>query len=136
MARTAAADAIRLSRQSGRASVRTAKDTAAAGVTAAEATVAKLRGSSLAPRDVRSLEQRGADILRAGALGPQSIWGSLSLLRLLQSPAGSDLLEYAAYSDNLTQKVVQVMLGQMPDRAASFVVRDLLSALTPPVPSH
>ncbi len=71
-----------------------------------------------------TVEQIGADIARAAILGPQSMWGGLSMMRLLKGPREADLLEWAAYSDAHTRMLVDLLTGPTPTgNAISTVLR-------------
>jgi hypothetical protein len=83
----------------------------------------KLQRSTLAPKNVQSAGQVGADVLRAAALGPGSIWGGLSLTRLLKGPKAGDLIEWAAYSPKHTQMLVKAMTSTVPGTLVADVIR-------------
>lgn len=137
-ARRAAAEAIRktrasgaahvgIARRTGAAEISTTKQAARAGVDAAKAQQTKLAESSLRKSTITG---QLSDLLRATSLGPKSIWGALSLVRLLEGPQAKDLIEWAAYSDANTQRLVSVITGSVPDRVASGVLRDVINALS------
>jgi hypothetical protein len=73
-----------------------------------------------------------ANVLRAVGLGPRSLWGALSIVRLMESPKGSDLVEWAAYSDQNTQRMVAALTGTLPDRAMAGLIREAASVMYPP----
>lgn len=89
--------------------------------------------SSLAPRRVSKIEEVGADIARAGALGPFSFWGGVSLMRLLRGPKSADLLEWAAYSPTHTQMLVHALTSPVPGHVMGAILR---GAGFPPLASH
>ena len=77
------------------------------------------------------------DVLRATALGPGSIWGALSLVRLLRGPRAADLIEYASRDSKTTQLLVKAFTGpEMGDAAANFLrlASGPLGDLVPPEP--
>lgn len=105
----------------GRADVRAAT---AAGTAANKSTAAlgkAFEKSSVGTRS--SLELKTADLIRGVGLGPRSIWGALSIIRLLGGAKGPDLLRWAAYSDRNTQRVVKALLGPGPDALGAAGVR-------------
>lgn len=138
---TAAAQAVRAARQQGRdttralaqqgrSEIRTAAQAARAAVSEARALQRRLRGSTLHTGTVQG--QLG-DVLRAALLAPHgSLWGTLSLVRLLSGPKASDLVEWAAYSDAHTQRLVAGLTGTLPDRAMAGLIREVASVLYPP----
>jgi hypothetical protein len=63
--------------------------------------------SSIAPDKVHTMEEIAADAFRAAALGPGSIWGGISMMRLVKGPKGADILRFAAYSPKFTQIAVK-----------------------------
>lgn len=63
------------------------------------------------------------DVLRATALGPGSIWGALSTVRLLRGPKSADLIQYAAYSPEGTQLLVRALTGPEPGFAMAELLR-------------
>jgi hypothetical protein len=77
------------------------------------------------------------DVLRATALGPGSIWGALSLVKILRGPRAADLIEYAAQDSRTTQLLVRAFTGAEMGTAAANLLR-LASAplgdLVPPEP--
>jgi hypothetical protein len=101
-------------------------DTARRALTTAKAPTAeelKFQRSTLAPKNVQSAEQVGANVLRAATLGPGSIWGGLSLARLLKGPKAADLIEWAAYSPKHTQMLVKAMTSTVPGTLVADVIR-------------
>ncbi len=64
-----------------------------------------------------------ADMMRAGFLGPKSIWGALSISRLLRGPKAGDLLQYAAYSPRGTQLMIDLFTSPAPGVAATELLR-------------
>lgn len=138
--RKAAADVLRESRaqgatriaqqgKAGRAEVRSIGERARAATAAAVAKQERLQGSSVMRSSVSG---QVADIMRAVTLGTGSWFGNLSILRLVNGPKGDDLLEWAAYSTQNTQRLTQALMGQMPDRAVSMLLRDAGFALQQP----
>jgi hypothetical protein len=65
----------------------------------------------------------GADVLRAMALGPHSIWGGLSIIRILHGPTANDLVHYAAASPAGTRAFVKAMTSSAPGLALADLVR-------------
>lgn len=84
----------------------------------------QLAKSSLAP-SMRpgAAEQAGADVLRAAALGPGSIWGGLSAFRLLKGPTANDLIHWAAASPTGTRAFVKAVTSSVPATALADLVR-------------
>lgn len=70
-----------------------------------------------------SMEQEASDVIRAVALGPGSIWGALSTVRLLKGPALNDLMQWAAYSPKRTQMFVEAVTGPAPGMALADLFR-------------
>jgi soluble lytic murein transglycosylase-like protein len=135
--RQAAADAIRktraegtaniaATRKAGAADISTTKAAVRAGVDAAKAEQKRLGESSLKKGTITG---QLADVIRATAQGPKSVWGALSIIRLLEGPQAKDLIEWAAYSDVNTQRLVSAITSQVPDRVAAGVLRDVINAL-------
>lgn len=84
-----------------------------------------------------AMESELANTARAAALGPTSVWGALSMIRLMTKNAKErELLEWAAYSNENTRRVVGVLLSRAPDRIIASTLRDAVGIVTPPVPSH
>lgn len=118
-----------------RATGRQAVETAAQGVPparqalregrqAAQGEMRDLATSSLGPTLKRGgLEHAAADVLRAAALGPSSVWGGLSIVRLLHGPTANDLLRWAAYSPAGTSALVKAITSPAPDLALADLVR-------------
>jgi hypothetical protein len=84
-----------------------------------------------------------ADVLRGAGLGIKSIWGSLSILRLLsRTPKGADLVEFAAYSTPNTQRFVRALTGPEPAIALANLLRmsgigaDLIDHVGAPPPAR
>lgn len=121
---------VRALARSGKAEITAATDVANAAIAAARAQKAKLKGSSIGA--AMRFEDEVANILRAVGLGPRSLWGALSIVRLMESPKGSDLVEWAAYSDRNTQRLVAGLTGTLPDRAMAGLIREAASVLYPP----
>lgn len=68
-------------------------------------------------------EQTAADMIRAVALGPSSIWGGLSAVRLLHGPKAADLLYWSAQSPLRTRLLVRALTSRVPSALASDVIR-------------
>lgn len=106
--------------------MRATKRTAQAGVTAAVAEKQKFAASSLMPFSVGTInEMRAADLARVGVLGLRTFTGSLALIRLLSGPKNADLLEWAAYSDSNTQRLVAALQSRLPDTGVAALMREL-----------
>jgi hypothetical protein len=121
---------VRTAAQSGKAEITAAQEVARMAVAAARAQKAKLKGSSIG--SAMKFEDDVANVLRAVGLGPRSLWGALSIVRLMESPKGSDLVEWAAYSDQNTQRMVAALTGTLPDRAMAGLIREAASVMYPP----
>lgn len=146
-ARQTTADSLRARRVAGRQDVQAAQDVGRKGVEAARETASgmvkgaqdeftKFKRSSMGRYANRPLESEFADVLRAFGLGPKTIWGAVSLVRLLQSPRAADLIEAAAHSDRLTQGVVRVLTGSETGTAAGAAMRELVAvASAEPTPA-
>ncbi len=93
---------------------------------AAEATRTRLAGTSL-----RSVETAAGEAAAGIALGPKSWFGARYILRTLKGTKADDLLEWAAYSSQNTQRFTQALLGPIPDRAFSILLRDMLGGSSP-----
>lgn len=114
-----------------------AKEAATAG---AAPTGPELRFGASSIKKPLSLEQTIADAIRFAALGPTSIWGGLSGVRLgIHGPKASDLIEWMAMSPARTQLFVKAVTSPLPAlalanamRATGFVNKDIFT----PVPSH
>ena len=70
----------------------------------------------IAAYDASPLVRPGAqevvpDVLRASALGPGSIWGALSIWRLLRGPRASELVELAAYQPEIGNALTKFLSG-------------------------
>ena len=130
-ARTVGAQEITGARRAGREAVR-------------GALTSKAETAREARRFTKSTLVRGKDtevlpdVLRATALGPGSIWGALSLVRLLRGPRAADLIEYASRDSRATQLLVRAFTGaEMGDAAANFLrlASGPLGDLVPPEPA-
>ena len=100
-----------------------------------------LKGSTLG--HAPTLEQEGADVFRAITLGPQSIWGGMSLMRLLRGPKMQELVQWASYSPKWTQMLVTTLtnpaVGMMTtDLARLMDMAGVVEPVTtpPPAPSR
>lgn len=84
-----------------------------------------LAASSLGPSLQRGgLEHAGADVLRAVLLAPKgSIWGTLSIARLLHGPTARDLIRWAAYSPTGTRAFVKAITSPVPAEALADLAR-------------
>jgi len=88
--------------------------------------------SSVGPAASRDV---GGDVLRAGGLGWRSIWGAQSIMRLLRGPKSAELIQYAAYSPEGTQLLVDALTGPEPGLAMAELLRmSGLSDLAPGAP--
>lgn len=114
-ARTAGSKELRATREASRSEVNAIKDQQRA-----------LQRSSLQTHTFGGMM---SDVLRAGALGPGSRWGALSLVRLMSGPKASEIAHWAVYSPRNTQRLVAVLQSRVPDRVAADVIRDLSTAL-------
>lgn len=151
-----AAEQLKVTTRAGKASVAQAKSAAGAATTravegrqaarearraASKPTLTEERFKASSVHKTMSLEQTAADVIRASALGPTSIWGGLSLIRLLtHGVKGKELLQWAAYSPAATRLMVAALESPIPStvtatgvRASGFLDKDLLSP--PPRPS-
>ena len=111
-----------------------------AGKEAVAEKIENLKESSVGPYvSRRANENVAVDVARGIALGPSSKWGALSILRLLKGPRSDELLEWAAYSQPNTRRLVSAILSPVNERAAGALIRDAFGAigteLTKPVPS-
>lgn len=127
--RQAAQQAVAKARSEGAKGIAAVRTAARAGIDAAQQAQTRLRESSL---HENTLGGQAANVLRAVTLGPKSIWGALSLVRLLDGPTSKDLLEWAAYSDANTQRLVGILTGQVPDRVAASTIREIVHSLSSP----
>jgi len=75
-----------------------------------------------------SAVQTGANIVRAVTLGPGSIWGGLSIMRLLKGPKINDLIFWAALSPQNTQRMVSVLTNPAPGMLAADLAREMDAA--------
>jgi hypothetical protein len=95
-------------------------------VDAARETREKFRGSSIARyAEPLSTEHSAADIARVAALGPKTFTGALSLIRLLTGPKRAELIEWAAYSNQNTQRLVQALTSDAPPAAVADLLREM-----------
>lgn len=129
-ARRAGAREVRTVARTGQAEIKAADEIARAAVAAARATKAEFKGSSIAAQ-IR-FEETVANTLRVVGLGPRSLWGALSLVRLLASPKADDLVRWSTFSDQNTQRMVNALTGQLPDRAMAGLIREAASVLYAP----
>ena len=71
-----------------------------------------------------AFEHAGADVLRSLALGPYSVWGAQSILRLLHGPPSRELIEWAAFNNNgATPLLVKVLTSDQPAQALANLSR-------------
>lgn len=97
--------------------------------------------SSLAPKKGAT---EVADVLRAMLLGPRSIWGGISIARLLHGPTATDLIRWSAYSPSGTRALVKAITSDRPAEALANLARSsgILGEVTnqaegrPPSPSR
>jgi hypothetical protein len=82
---------------------------------------AGLKNSTVGAR--RMAGETTADVLRATFLGPSSLWGGLSIARLLKGPKGAELVRYAAYSPEGTQLLVRGLTSPVPPVGLSELLR-------------
>jgi Transglycosylase SLT domain len=130
-ARTAREGVLAQTRQAGAAQVEQAASAITPAQTALRASTKGFRGQERAlvnsslgrAMQPGAAARTGADILRAMALGPHSIWGGLSILRILHGPTANDLVHYAATSPVLTRAVVKAMTSPVPGEALAGLVR-------------
>lgn len=112
---------VQAAQTAGRADVRATQRAAATDLRAQQQVLEAFRRSSV--QSVRSAEMLAADILRGTVLGPVSLWGALSAIRLLKSAKAGDVIQWAAYSSENTQMLVRLLEGTLPERAAVGAVR-------------
>ena len=132
---------VKASREIGRQEVERAQATAQASIGAATEGVQTARAARAVAKAPTTAEERfkqasilpftkesaaqlpGADLLRVIGGSPNSIYWGLSLLRLLHGPRGADLIEWAAYSPQLTQRLVQGLTRPWAGQGAADVLR-------------
>lgn len=106
------------------AGVRPAQQALAAGKKSFASQESELSGSSLGrTMQPGAAERSGADVLRAMALGPHSIWGGLSIIRILHGPTANDLVHWAAASPAGTRLFVSAITSPAPAIALANLVR-------------
>ncbi|MES3012334.1 MAG: lytic transglycosylase domain-containing protein [Pseudomonadota bacterium] len=110
----------------GHEAIRETAERTQAATRAAEATRERLKGTSL-----RSLETAAGEAAAGIALGPKSWFGARYILRTIKGTRSDDILEWAAYSPVNTQRLTQALLGPIPDRAMSILLRDMLGGSSP-----
>jgi hypothetical protein len=129
--RAAGAGDIRAARTTGADRVREANRAAGDATRAVRAKATEFKESSLAPFTKRTLDEIGADALRITAGGVKSWWGALALTRLLHAPNGKDILEWAAYSNVNTGKLMAILESPtLPIVTAEFL-RSFAAAAMP-----
>lgn len=62
------------------------------------------------------------------AMAPQTFWGMQSLFRILRAPGGAEMLQYAAHSPEMTQRLVRVLNGKALPAVAATTIRELMAA--------
>jgi hypothetical protein len=97
----------------------------------------KLMESSIGPYATKTIQMEGAEVARAGLLGPMRAWGAIALMRLMSSPRSKDLIEWSAYSDANTAKMVKILLSPVPPEFLANTLREIGGVLDlAPQPSH
>ncbi len=138
---------IRQATKAGTAAVRAVTQGKDAAITAGKAQLQNVKDtrkdflrSSIGPWSTRMQESEAADWLRIVGLGPGTIWGMLSMVRMLNSPNGGDIVEWAAMSNKNTQMLTGLLMNQFPDRAVPNIARSIIAgssgAPSEPVASH
>lgn len=110
----------------GRAAVRAEKQAGRQLVGTKISDVVSARGDqrALARSSLRKADKEIVpDVLRASVLGPGSIWGALSTVRLLRGPKSAELVQYAAYSPKGTELLVHALTGPQPGLAMAELFR-------------
>lgn len=120
--RIAAKQDVAAATHAGATEIKTARETGKSAVDLAKEELTKFQNSTMAPF-ARRENTTGADLLRSGMGG---YFGALSIMRLLRAPKGEDLLRAAAYSPEMTQRMVRVLTGKAPRTATTTLLRDLV----------
>jgi hypothetical protein len=115
--------------QSGKIAIDTTKRAGAQAIEGKEAviegakkTAREFSGSSLG--GVHKFESVATDAIRAAILTPTSAWQNVALLRLMvHGPKVPELIRYAAYSGEGTQKLVKVLTSRAPGMALADLMR-------------
>lgn len=69
------------------------------------------------------------DVLRAGVQGPGTLFGGISTMRLLRGVKDDELVKYAAYSNEGTKLLVDILTSPAPQASIGALVRLLGGAL-------
>lgn len=127
---------IAAARHMGAEEIKRARASGQTAVELAQQHLDQFKNSSMNRFAAKSPEEVGADVIRAGLI-PRTFWGAMSVIRLLRAPKGEDLLQAAAYSPEMTQRLVRVLNGRAPGTATTTLIRDLVGMVqgeTAPAP--
>jgi hypothetical protein len=102
------------------AALQAAKAAGRQGLDDVKADMARLTKSTIGRRPMPG--ETWADLIRAGMV-PTTFWGAYSIGRLLKGPASADLIEWAAYSPQNTQRLVRAFTSPVPSVAVADLLR-------------
>lgn len=132
--------AVSAVRRQGQSAVRQTAGQAATQVRAARSVVqearqavkekaTRLSSSSLGERGEKRISNAAADVLIAGSRGLPSVYGIRSMMRLLRSPTGNDLVQWASASPLRTQRLVRILTSPVPAPAVAAFLREAIGAI-------
>lgn len=131
----AGADAtIAANAQTGRQQVRATRQAGENARNAVSSEVRAFNASKMRRYVSGNLDEKFADVVRAGLLLPHgSYWGAVSLMNLLKAPSGKDLLQWIGYSNRRTKMLVRALSAPGFDGpAASALLREMRGVLSDP----
>lgn len=110
--------------EAGQQTVETARQALRQGKATSRAAQQAFESSRLGPlAKPGGARQAAGDALRAMALGPQRIWGAVSIARLMSGPTAGELVHWAALSPQGTQLLVKALTSKAPAMAVADVAR-------------
>ena len=113
-------------RVANRQDIQAVKRRGAAAIDTARTALKEFEASRLGSFSRMSPETLEAHAGRA-AMAPQTFWGMQSLFRIFRAPGGAEMLQYAAHSPEMTQRIVRVLNGRALPTAAAATIRELMS---------
>lgn len=130
-------EAIRQRRRAGKQDVQAAIDAGQALRKGAKGARDAFMDSSMGPYASKSMQSQVADLARASGVGSGIVGSVNALVRIFGSPKGSELLAAAAYSPEMTQRLVKVLVNpSVPANVVANMLRDLGSMVAGPPPEQ
>lgn len=121
-----ARQAIQERRVANRQDIQAVKRQGASAINTARTALKEFESSRLGSFSRMSPETLEAHAGRA-VMAPQTFWGMQSLFRIFRAPGGAEMLQYAAHSPEMTQRIVRVLQGKALPNVAAATIRELMS---------